>query len=322
MSTERVAMGVDFGGTRLKIGVVNSKGKIISRRILLTQQIKSPGDFLDLVKCQIQSLKDRRCIGVGIGLPGLVDSQQGIVHFLVNVQGWKGVPVSKILKNQIGLPVSIDNDVNLMTLGEAVFGAGRGCRNLVCLTLGTGVGGGILLEGNLFRGASLSAGEIGHMVLYPDGRQCKCGGRGCLEAYIGSQQIVALARSKLGHYQEGLLAEWIGKGEVLSPLLISRAARLGDKLSIQIWKEIGGYLGLALTSVVNLLNPERIIIGGGVAKAGAFLFDSVRKTIRDRALNISAKSVRVVMARLGENAGIVGAAVLAGITEGNPKITT
>ncbi|MDP2980819.1 MAG: ROK family protein, partial [Candidatus Omnitrophota bacterium] len=178
------AIGVDLGATFVKIGLVDNKGKVYFRRKIETP----PGaDKTLLIDSIVNNVKDvikksgKQVYGIGIGVPGPVDSQKGIVHYFPNIKGWKEVPLKAILEKKLGLRVTLDNDVNAMTLGEFVFGAGKGCDNLVCLTLGTGVGGGIIIEGKLYRGGSMTAGEIGHMPINETGPLCNCGGIACLE---------------------------------------------------------------------------------------------------------------------------------------------
>lgn len=294
----RFTIGIDFGATQVKLGAVDKKGNILTKKVIKTPRNIPPREFIGVAKRETQlllkTLGRSNCLGIGIGVPGLVDFSRGVVLYLVNVKGWKNVPLARDLKQAVRLPVYVDNDVNAMTLGELAFGAGRGCRDLVCLTLGTGVGGGIVINGNLYRGATHSAGEMGHVVIEENGKECACGGKGCVEAYIGNQQIVALTQGRFG-----------------SPKALSDAASQGDPIAISIWRQVGIHLGVALTSVVNLLNPEKIVIGGGVANAGELLFYFVRQTVKERAMKGPADSVRIVKAQLGEDAGIVGAAVLA-----------
>ncbi len=302
VSKRQFAIGIDFGATQVKLGAVDKKGNILTKKVIKTPRNIPPGEFIGAAKRETQlllkNLGRSNCLGIGMGVPGLVDFRRGVVLYLVNVRGWENVPLARDLKQAVRLPVYVDNDVNAMTLGELVFGAGRGCRDLICLTLGTGVGGGIVINGNLYRGATHSAGEMGHVVIEENGKECACGGKGCVEAYIGNQRIV-----EMGH------------GRFVSPREISDAARKGYPSAVAIWKEVGTHLGVALSSVINLLNPEKIIIGGGVANAGALLFNEVRKTVKERAMKGPADFVRIVKAQLGEDAGIVGAAVLVGIND-------
>ena len=233
------------------------------------------------------------------------------MHYLTNIPDWREVPLGNILKKKLNLPVFVDNDVNVMALGELKFGAGAGARNMLCITLGTGVGGGLILGRKLYRGSSYVAGEFGHVPINIDGPECNCGGRACVEAYVGNSHIVrdTIARIKRG---QATLIKRIVKGDLskITPEVIDEAARAGDKFAKNIWVDVGNKVGIGLAGVVNLLNVEKIVIGGGVAKAGKILFDSIRKTIDERAMKLPAKTVKVVKAKLGYDAGLIGAATL------------
>lgn len=310
-------IGIDLGGTNTKLALVNDKGRIVTRRLILTTEYPARETFIEAISDCIKEilatrkLKLKAIRGIGIGTPGLVDSRRGIVYSLTNIPGWDKVPLKRMLEKKTRLPVFVDNDVNLMALGEFKFGAGRGAKNLVCLTLGTGVGGGIIIDGRLYRGVTLSAGEIGHICVNENGPQCNCGGRGCLERYVGNKYIVALAARKIRQGKKTIITKLVNNDlSKVTPFILSKAARRGDELAVSIWQETGKHLGVALAGVVNLLNPEVIVIGGGVANAGKVLFDALRKTVRERAMEIPAKAVKIVRAKLGEDAGIMGAVTL------------
>lgn len=310
-------IGVDFGGTYIKLGLVDSKGNIFLKDSFKTGIYKTRealvGALVDNIKDLIQEsgLKNYSISGVGIGVPGLVDSKKGIIYYLVNVKGWKNVRLKSILEKRLGLPVMIDNDVNAMTLGEFRFGAGKLAKNLVCLTLGTGVGGGLIIEGRLYRGSSMVAGEIGHIPINEYGPRCNCGGLACIERYIGNRYILEEAKRLFKKRPSKIISKLIsGKPSNLSPEILSEAAVLGDRLAKKIWRETGRRLGICLSGVINLLNPEKIVIGGGLSGVGGFLFDSVNRTISSRAMAFPKRKVKIVRARLGPDAGIIGAAEL------------
>ncbi len=312
----RWTIGVDFGGTTIKCGLVNDQGRVIRSQVLPSPQYGPPEPFLNGMSQTIirllssAGLSMSRLRGLGIGAPGLVETQRGLVHTLVNVPGWRDVPLAAELQRRLQLPVFVDNDVNVMALGEQRFGAGQGVWHFICLTLGTGVGGGLILDGQLYRGARGAAGELGHMMVNPRGRRCACGANGCLEAQIGTAAILSAARRavRAGAQPLGRLAHQ-AHGQ-LTPALVVQAARGGDIAARHLWSEVGRWLGLGLASLINLLNPERIIIGGGVANAWPFFAPMMRKTIRSQALDVSEHTVRVVRAQLADRAGILGAAVL------------
>ncbi len=309
-------VGVDFGGTNIKVGLVSDRGRVVRQRILSTRAFGRPAQCLeglsDAVKqlAQTVGIRPARLRGVGIGAPGAVDPLRGIVLSATNVPGWRRVPLRRQLERRLGCRCAIDNDANLYTLGEWRFGAGRGSRVLIGLTLGTGVGGGLVCDGLLYHGVSGVAGEVGHMVIHPGGRRCGCGARGCLEAEVGTAAILSRGREAIRHGAEPLRALARHAHGRLSPELIAQAARAGDAAARRMWVDVGRWLGIALANLVNLLNPDRIMIGGGVANAWPFFAPTMLRTVRAHAMRVPGRAVRIVRAQLGDRAGILGAAVL------------
>lgn len=311
----RYLIGVDLGGTNLKVALLDLKGGIREKVSVLTKQGKEAvlRQIVETVEEVLEKteVKKSAILGLGLGTPGLIDSIHGIVYGLTNIRGWRNVALKEYMERNTGFPTCIDNDVNLMALGELMCGAGRGVKNLVCLTLGTGVGGGVIIEGKLYRGSTLSAGELGHIPVSVDGPRCICGGYGCLECYVGNARIVEKAVKAIRRGRRSLIEKLAGGDlKAITPRTISGAARQGDKLAKEIWGETGKYIGLALSGVVNLLNPEMIVIGGGVAQAGKLLFEPIRRTVKERAMSIPAGKVKIVPAKLGANAGLIGAGML------------
>jgi len=295
-------IGIDVGATFIKIGLVDANGRIKERSIVPTPSHVPHLELILILSSAIKKiikktrLKPKDIRGVGIGAPGPVDSDSGIVHYLPNIKGWEDVALKSLLEKKLGMRVELDNDVNAMTLAEHKFGAGKGTKNIVCVTLGTGVGGGIVIEGKIYRGGSMAAGEIGHMPLNEIGPLCNCGGRACLERYIGNKYILDRAR--------------IALGRDITLEKVSKLAASGNKKALDIWEEVGRKLGIALTQVVNLLNPDKIIIGGGISEAGKFILDPARKTVLTRAMKGHSHHVKIVAAKLGRDAGIIGASLL------------
>lgn len=316
MSARRWTVGVDFGGTNIKVGLVDPHGRLARSLVVPSRRFGRPDAFIDAISGAVESVaggagvRPSQLRGVGVGAPGTVDVQRGVVHACVNVGGWRDVPLRRHLERRLRCRCAVDNDANVLTLGEWRFGAGRGASQLVGITLGTGIGGGLLFGGRLVRGASGSAGEIGHMVIDRRGPRCGCGRRGCLEALIGTAAIVRMARQAIRQGAEPLrtLARK-AQGRVV-PRMVGRAARAGDRLAREVWEEFGRRLGIGLANVVNVLNPDRIVVGGGVANNWALFAPALRRTLRADALEVPARTVRVVRASLGDPAGIIGAAVL------------
>ncbi|MDD2654354.1 MAG: ROK family protein [Candidatus Omnitrophica bacterium] len=295
-------IGIDLGATNVKIGLLDSKGKILKKVNLTTKSF--PGRLKLLAEItrtvhnilQEKKLHAKDIIGAGIGLPGPVDFKNGIVDYLPNIPGWRKFPIRKWFSLRTGIKTFVDNDVNLIALAESRMGAARNAKNAVCITLGTGVGGGVIIDGNIYRGSSFSAGEVGHMPIAEKGRKCNCGGRGCLERFVGNKYLLQKARGSFG-----------------SSISLERLAELAkkkNKKAIAIWQEAGRHIGVALAGVVNLLNPDRIVIGGGVANAGKVLFDEIENTVKSLAMPTQRRTVKIVKAKLTDNAGIFGAMFL------------
>lgn len=294
-------IGIDLGATNIKLGLIKNK-KIVRKQVLLTSDFVSQEKLILGICASIagfiasEHLSKNEILGIGMGLPGPVDSLKGLVHFFPNLQGWHNVPLQLVMQRKTRLPVAIDNDANLMALAEVRIGAARGLKNVVCITLGTGVGGGIIINGDVYRGASGVAGEIGHIPLNEQGPKCNCGGIACLERYVGNRTILADTQRVLG---QGISLE-----------AVTRLARRGDRKAIAVWANVASHLGSGLSGVVNILNPEAVVIGGGVAKAGKFILDKVKQVISKRAMPHSAKTVKILPAKLGNDAGMLGAALL------------
>ncbi len=295
-------IGIDLGGTFVKIGLLNPNMKMLEKESISTKKYSNRLSLLKEMVRQVNELLDKRNIrknevlGIGIGVPGPVDVNKGLVHFLPNIPGWKNFPLKRWMQETAGIKTFIDNDVNVITLGEWKLGAGRGSEDMICITLGTGVGGGLILDGKMYRGSSFLAGEIGHMPINEHGSKCSCTGRGCLEKYVGNRNILAIARSKVSPHitLEGL----------------SKLSKQGNKKAIKVWQDVGEKVGVVLSGVVNLLNPKKIVVGGGVSNAGKVLFDSINKTVKSRAMPNHSRAVKILKAQLGSDAGILGAAIL------------
>ncbi len=295
-------IGIDLGGTNLKAALLDTRYRIIRKESLSTRDFSDKESLINAIAgCVNKLIKENKLkkgnvFGVGLGLPGPINARQGLVHFFPNIPGWKDIRLKKILEKKIKLPVFLDNDANLMSLAEHSIGAAKGFRNVVCLTLGTGVGGGLIVEGKLYRGSSYAAGEIGHIPVNEDGPRCNCGGKACLETYIGNKRIIEQARRS---FKRDISLEDL-----------SQLANSGNKKAKAIWSKVGQSLGVALAGIVNLLNPDCVVIGGGVANAGRVLFDQVKDTISKRAMGVPAKQVKIFKAKLGDDAGLIGAAIL------------
>ncbi len=294
--------------------MVSPHGDIVAKRKIPSGVKKGVDYVVDqidkvLYECNGSEAKEYKTVGLGIGVAGLVDANRGILKEATNFPGWRNVPLAAKLEDKLQLPVTLDNDANVAALGENSFGAGRGHAHMMMVTLGTGVGAGLILDGMIYRGAWGAAGEFGHITIKKDGRLCACGRLGCVEAYVGANGIVQEALENLDNYPGSTLRHY--DPEVLMPKDIYNEAVKGDELALTVFKNVGENLGYGLGSVVNLLNLQRFVVGGGVALAGDLLINSAQEKLREVALNNSEEPVRIIKASLGEQSGIVGAASLA-----------
>jgi glucokinase len=310
-------IGVDLGGTNIKIGLIAPDGRVLKRVRIPTLAANGPKRTLSRVTTVIRHLlRDGHAASIGIGVAGLIEHQLGIVRVPPNLPGWNGTPVKETLEKTLDLPVFVGNDVNACTLGEYLFGAGRGKRDVFCVTLGTGVGGGIISDGRLVIGANHAAGEIGHTVIFPDGQMCLCGSRGCLECYAGAEYIVQRTAARLrtsgpSLKSRSLIRRYAGNRlENITTRIISRAAAHGDRLALDMIEEVGYYVGLGLVNVVTMLDSELVVIGGGVSGFGKPLLDSVRRTVDERLMKFPGRRLEIVQSKLADDAGIIGASQL------------
>lgn len=308
-------IGIDVGGTNVKIALVDD-GKIIYSNSVPTYAQMGYEYTVNNIKQAIKDLmKETETTaadikGIGFDFPGQVDYKTGVVKLAPNIPGWVNVPIAQMIEEAFHIPTKIDNDVRCAALGEMNFGAGKGCQNFVCITVGTGIGSGLVVNGQLVRGAANAAGEIGHIKLQmKDGPICGCGDTGCLEAFASGPSIVAMAQDYLKSGKSTKFREMAGDGEI-TPYIVAKAAEAGDPVAKRIFTIIGEYVGMGLVSVINLLNPEKVIIGGGVAEAGDLLLEPIRKTVMERAMVVARESVEIVPAELGNSAGVIGASML------------
>ena len=309
-------IGIDVGGTNVKLALVNDNGQIVYSNSVPTRAEMGYEFTVNNIKQAIYELLKETKLeakdiqGIGFGFPGQVDYKAGIVRNAPNIPGWVEVPIAKLIEDEFNIPTRVDNDVRCAALGELNYGAGKGCENMVCITVGTGIGSGLIINGKLVRGASNAAGEIGHIKLQMhEGPICGCGDTGCFEAFASGPSIVAMAEEYIKGGKSTKFRE-MANGTAITPFIVCEAAKAGDPVAQRIFTIMGEYLGIGLSSVVNLLNPEKIIIGGGVADAGEILMRPLVDTLRKRAMKIAGSAVEVVPAQLGNTAGVIGASLL------------
>lgn len=293
-------LGVDLGATLVKMALVDERGVILDRTQVST--LKEPRALVKGLRSAVDPWLTRSIRGTGIGVAGDVDSPKGIVRFSTNM-GWKNVKLAGLFRQaKFPGPVVMDNDANAAAWGAYHLELGGRSKNLVVLTLGTGVGGGLVFDGRLYRGATGTAGEVGHMTVVEGGDPCFCGSRGCLETYMGAAGLVRWAQ--LAYRRRGQ------KAEALDPRILEERARSGDPVAKEAWQRAARALGTALTSLVNLLNPDTILLTGGVAKGSSLYLPSALRIMKERAFKTPSRAVRVVIARRPADLGVAGAALL------------
>ncbi len=306
-------LAIDIGGTKLAAGVVDGDGRILARGEVPTLATEGPARVLERIVGLGQDLVGTSGVPggmihrIGVGCAGPVDRLAGLVLNPPNLPGWTRVALVSHLQQAFGLPVTLENDANAAALGEFRYGAGKGARSLVYLTVSTGIGGGIILDGKIWHGRNDAAGEIGHMTLIPDGPLCGCGNRGCLEAIASGPSIARRAREALTDGRPTLLRGVPN----LTAADVVRLAQDGDKVAGEVWEETVRYLGLGVSAAITILAPERVVIGGGVTEAGDFLFEPLRREVASRVKLVPMESIPILPAALGRDVGILGATAVA-----------
>ncbi len=306
MSDSPLTLGIDFGGTSVKIAVVSQSHVIDLAPPIATQEFLDREELIAAMVRTVEDLRGRHpaISTIGVGMPGFVNFKEGLVHNLTNVKGWEKVPLKKILREKIGLPVMVDNDAKCMALAEWKHGAGRGYEDVIFIALGTGVGGAIIANGRMVRGACFGAGEIGQTSIDWQGIPGHYGNLGALEDYVGNREITASAREA---YQAAGIQM---PHEDCSPGALATAAQQGDPIALAQWDRVGRLLATATMNCCWLLNPGAIIIGGGVARAGEVLFGPIKKHLFAQLSGPFKDHLQVKAAAFGHEAGIIGAAVL------------
>jgi glucokinase len=310
-------VGVDIGGTNLNVGVVPfDGGQPVAFRTEPTEAQRGAKFVVDRVVKMIKDamgevMEEYGCgreafAGVGIGSPGPLDRRTGTVISTPNL-GWRNFPLRDLIQNAVGLPATLDNDANAATYGEWWLGAGRQVKTLVGVTLGTGIGGGMVINGELYHGVADAAAEIGHMTIDSTGRKCKCGNYGCLEAYASGPAIAARAIEGLESGAGSILPELAGDLQNITAETVFEAVVQGDPYAKEVMHDTARFLGVGLANVINILNPEVLVIAGGVTRAGDHLFEPLRAEIRRRAFRVAEQSCRIVPSELQGKAGVIGA---------------
>jgi glucokinase len=317
-NADDLILGIDLGGTKILTAVANSQGKILSRDHSITPAkkgyeavirsiLESAHRALEQANIAISALS-----AIGVGAPGISNPETGILFTSPNLPGWRDVPLRDIMQKRLGRKTFLINDANAAALGELYFGAARGARNFIYITISTGIGGGIVIDGEIYRGAIGTAGEVGHMTIDDDGPICNCGNRGCWETLASG---TALAREAKHRIKEGVRTSILkyaeGDVERVTAQVIHNAAEQGDSLAKELIARTGYYVGVGLANLINIFNPELIVIGGGLSNIGDMLLEPAFEVAGERAYKEAFQTVRFASAELGRNSGVLGAAAFA-----------
>ncbi|MDI6765439.1 MAG: ROK family protein [Bacteroidota bacterium] len=320
MNTKKAfVVGVDLGATTVKVGIVTKSGGLLDQISIDARAKYGPSAVIQQIVFSIQELfgryKPSECFGIGIGAPGIVSTVEGTVQHPPNFANWTKVNLANEIKSKFNLPVIVENDANCAAIAEATHGAGIEFKNFLFIIWGTGIGGGVIIDRKIFRGPHGGAGEVGHVSIDYNGRLCNCGNYGCIESYIGqrylSQRTKDLLISTPKNSVKTKLEELIdGDFSKLEPSIISQAAEAGDPIATGVLEEAGELLGYALASILNVLDLRVVVIGGGISAAPAFVYEAIITSLRSRVLKSHKDGIRVIRTKLGNTAGIIGAASL------------
>jgi glucokinase len=317
-SHKQPVLAIDLGGTKTMAAIVSHPPQIVAREYFLTLADEGIEAVTGRVFSAIdhllsaQNIEPSQLHSIAVAAAGAIDPERGLVTLSPNLPGWRDVPLRDIFSKRYKVNTILINDANAEALGEHRFGAGKGVDNLILLTDGTGIGGGIIINGSLYTGASGSAGEIGHTTIDVNGPECSCGNTGCWETLASGRAMANEAKARISSGEKSMLTEMV-KGEIeeITTEKIGLAAGKGDPLALEVISRAATYLGIGMVNLVNTFNPEMIIVGGGVAKMGELLLEPARRVVRERAFKLAAEAVRIVPAQLGDDGGVLGGAVFA-----------
>ena len=311
----KLVLGIDIGGTKIALVLTDTKGRVLrTDEFLIFHNKASRATIQELIKRILILTKGNKLIGIGVGTPGPVNPKSGKIPWSPNLPGWQGLPICRILHQKFHVPVFIENDANLAAVCEKRLGFGKGKKDLVYITVSTGIGGGLIFNGNLYSGHSYSGGEFGHMTVVPGGRRCHCGKHGCLEAYASGTAIAKEARTQIPSNPKSLLAKLKKENRIITSKRVKEAAHRGDRLAIKILEEAGRYLGVGIGNLLNLLNPEVIILGGGVLKGSGkgikIFWRSMIQSAKKESWREPFRNSSIVRTKFQDSVGALGAVSL------------
>ncbi|WP_035172110.1 ROK family protein [Caldanaerobius polysaccharolyticus] len=318
MSDKEYIVGVDLGGTKLSTVLINKVGEILVRENVPTEAYKGPDAVIQKIKDTIHTVMDKAGVslgeleGIGVGSPGPLDAEKGVIKFTSNLPGWVDVPLKDRIQEEFPVPIKVDNDANAAAVGEGIFGAGKGIKNFVYITVSTGIGGGAFIDGKLFHGENSNGAELGHTTIDMNGPLCGCGNYGCWEALAsGTAFTRRVVEGLKSGRRESIILDMVGGDiEKVDAKVVFDAARKGDEYALEMVNREAELLGVGISNIINSFNPRRIIIGGGMSNDLDMMYAGIMKEIGKRALKANAEVVEIVRAKLGKDAGVLGAAAL------------
>ncbi len=316
MQKTPTVLAVDLGGTNMRSALVSASGEVLARSSVPTEATKGPEAAMDRLATALSQLReavpDAEAVALGMALAGPLDPRTGTLHHPPNLPGWDGFSAQTYLAERVGVPIRSHNDATLAALGEHAYGVGRGKSSLVFVAWGTGVGGGLVLNGQLYDGARGFAAEIGHLVLDPQGRECSCGSRGCLETYVAGPAMARTAQERLRAGEPSLLSGMVGgRVDHVRAETVAEAERQGDELARSVLETAGAAMGIGVASLRHLLDPDVVVIGGGVSSMLHVLYPALMRSANAYAMGSDRATCPVTTTALGDDAGLLGAAVVA-----------
>ncbi len=311
-----LAIAVDIGGTRTRAALITRSGQVLARTSIPTRpelgRESGLARMAEAVRKVMGDTPPAQIHGIGVGAPGPTEPRAGILYAPANLPGWNGTPLKSYFERTFGITTHAGNDANLAALGEHRFGAGRGCPDMIYMTISTGIGGGVIADGKVFVGADGFAGEVGHQTIDVNGPRCNCGNIGCLEVMASGTAMARDARAAVAAGEPSVMLDLAGGDPAaITGETIARAAAMGDALAARIIERAGNFIGVGIVNLIHLFNPRLIVLGGGVTNIGEPLFAAIQRIVNERAFAIMRKDVRIVRAALGDDVGLLGAAALA-----------
>lgn len=314
--SKKYVVGVDLGGTKILTAIADLEGNIIERVRVETGADEPAEKVVNRINDTVKEVIDKVDLTiddiakVGVGSPGPLDIEKGIVLFSPNLK-WNNVPIVSLMEEELGLPVLLENDANAAALAEYHFGAGVGTKHMIYMTVSTGIGGGIIVNGEILHGVGSGGGEIGHHTIMPHGPECGCGNHGCLEALASGTALGRYGKEAVLADKETLMKEMVDNPEDVDGATVTQAAEKGDKVAQEIVDQVAEYLGIGIANLINIFNPSKLVLGGGVTKAGHLFYDKIIKTVEKRALEAPRKQCQIVFSDIGSDVGVLGAIAVA-----------